>query len=286
MSTRRLGLLSIGSLAASLLALLLGPAAFWPLFLLPLLGAAVRLFEGGVVLVPLWAGVTLLIVPVAGPGMDVRDAVLGVALYLFAGLLLGHRQRTHQRLQAALATSSLTDRLTGVYNYGTFVDHLRSEVRTSERYGGELALVMLDLDHFKRFNDAYGHQAGNALLRGLGVTLKGLLRGADIVARYGGEEFAVLIRGDELDGLRLAERIRRAVLLLRVPVADGEAHVTVSCGVACYPSDARDETSLVEYADAALYASKQGGRNCVCGHTLGKMESRAARKGALRAVGS
>lgn len=286
MSTRRLGLLSIGSLAASLLALLLGPAAFWPLFLLPLLGAAVLLFEGGVVLVTLWAGVTLLIMPVAGPGMEVRDAALGVALYLFAGLLLGRRQRTHQRLQAALATSSLTDRLTGVYNYGTFVDHLRSEVRTSERYGGELALVMLDLDHFKRFNDAYGHQAGNALLRGLGVTLKGLLRGADIVARYGGEEFAVLIRGDELDGLRLAERIRRAVLLLRVPVADGEAHVTVSCGVACYPSDARDETSLVEYADAALYASKQGGRNCVCGHTLGKMESRAARKGALRAVGS
>jgi diguanylate cyclase (GGDEF)-like protein len=286
MSTRRLGLLSVGSLAASLLALFLGPVAFWPLFLLPLLGAAVLFFEAGVVLVTLWAGVTLLIMPAAGTAMDLRNAMLGLALYLLSGLLLGRQQRSHRRLQATLATSSLTDRLTGVYNYGTFVDHLRLELRTAERYGGELTLVMLDLDHFKRFNDAYGHQAGNALLRGLGATLKSLLRGADIVARYGGEEFAVLIRGDELDGLRLAERIRRAVLLLRVPVTDGEAHVTVSCGVACYPSDARDETSLIEYADVALYASKQGGRNCVCGHTLGKVESRAARKGALHAVGS
>jgi diguanylate cyclase (GGDEF)-like protein len=285
-STRCLVLLSAGSLAASLLALLLGPVAFWPLFLLPLMGAAVLLFEAGVVAVTLWAGVTLLVMPVAGPAMDLRDAVLGIALYLLAGLLLGRRQRHHKRLQTALATSSLTDRLTGVYNYGTFVDHLRSEVRTAERYGGELTLVMLDLDHFKRFNDAYGHQAGNALLRGLGATLRSLLRGADIVARYGGEEFAVLIRGNELDGLRLAERIRRAVLLIRVPVTDGEAYVTVSCGVACYPGDARDEASLIEYADAALYTSKQGGRNCVCGHTLGKVQSRAARKGALRAVGS
>jgi diguanylate cyclase (GGDEF)-like protein len=285
-SARRLGLLLIGSLAASSLSLLLGPTAFWSLFLLPLLAAAVLLYEGGALLVTAWAGVTLVVTHVVGRPMSTRDAALGLSLYLLAGVLLGHRQRTHQRLQTALARSSLSDRLTGVYNYGTFVDRLRSEVLTAQRYGGKVALVMLDLDHFKRFNDAYGHQAGNDLLRELGATLKGLLRGADIVARYGGEEFAVLIRGDELDGLRLAERIRRAVLLLSVPVADGEAYVTVSCGVACYPVDARDETALIENADAALYAGKQGGRNCVCGYTLGMVESRAARKGALRAVGS
>ena len=286
MSIRRVGLLVVGSCAASLLAAFLGPAAFWPLFLLPLLGAAVLLFEAGAVLVTLWAGATLAILPAVGPAIGVRDAGLGIARYLLSGLLLGRRQRHNKRLQTALATSSLTDRLTGVYNYGTFVDHLSSEVRTAERYGGELSLIMLDLDHFKRFNDAHGHQAGNALLRELGATLRGLLRGADIVARYGGEEFVVLVRGGELDGLRLAERIRRAVLLLRVPVQDGEAYVTVSCGVASYPSDARDATCLIEYADTALYASKQGGRNCVCGHALGKVEDRAARKGSLRAVGS
>jgi diguanylate cyclase (GGDEF)-like protein len=286
MSTRRLGLLLVSSCAASALAVFLGPTAFWPLFLLPLLGASVLLFEAGAVLVTVWAGATLAILPAVGPAMDVRDAGLGIALYLLTGLLLGRRQRHHKRLQTTLARSSLTDRLTGVYNYGTFVDRLSSEVRTAERYGGELSLIMLDLDHFKRFNDAHGHQAGNALLCELGATLRGLLRGADIVARYGGEEFAVLVRGSELDGLRLAERIRRAVLLLRVPVEDGEAYVTVSCGVASYPSDAHDEAGLVEYADAALYAGKQGGRNCVCGHALGKVESRAARKGALRAVGS
>jgi len=283
---RKLGFLLTGSLAASALALLLGPDAFWPPFLLPLLAGAVLLFEPGALLVTLWAGITLAIAPAVGPAMQPRDALLGISLYLLAGLLLGHRQRRHRRLQSSLATSSLTDRLTGVYNYGTFVDHLRSEVRQAERYGGELALVMLDLDHFKRFNDAYGHQAGNDLLRNVGAVLRGLLRDADIVARYGGEEFAVLIRGDELDGLRLAERIRRSVLLLKVPVTGGEAYVTVSCGAASYPSDARDETQLVEYADAALYASKKSGRNCVCGHALGKMESRATRREARRAAGA
>jgi diguanylate cyclase (GGDEF)-like protein len=285
-SARRLVLLLAGSLAASVLALLLGPTAFWPPFLLPLFAGAVLLYEAGALLITLWAGITLAVAPAVGPAMHPRDAALGISLYLLVGLLLGRRQRRHRRLQNTLATSSLTDRLTGVYNYGTFVDHLRSEVRKAERYGGELALVMLDLDHFKCFNDAYGHEAGNDLLRRLGTTLRGLLRGADIVARYGGEEFAVLIRGDELDGLRLAERIRRSVLLLRVPVTDGEAYVTVSCGVASYPSDARDETHLVEYADAALYVSKESGRNCVGGHSLGKMESRASRREARRAAGA
>ena len=129
-----------------------------------------------------------------------------------------------------LAASSLTDRLTGLYNYGTFVDYLHNEVTKVDRYGGELTLLMLDLDHFKQFNDRHGHEAGNELLRRVGATLRTLVRDADVAARYGGEEFAVLIRGDESHGYELAERLRRAVETVAVEVRGGEHVCTHDLG--------------------------------------------------------
>ena len=122
---------------------------------------------------------------------------------------------------------------------------------------------MLDLDHFKQFNDRHGHEAGNALLRRVGATLRGAVRDADIAARYGGEEFAVLIRGDETHGYELAERLRRAVETVAVEARGGEVSCTISAGVASYPEGAADETQLVERADDALYESKRRGRNRV-----------------------
>ena len=140
-------------------------------------------------------------------------------------------------MQAMLAASSLTDRLTGLYNYGTFVDYLHHEITKIDRYGGELTLIMLDLDHFKQFNDRHGHEAGNGVLRRVGATLRSAVRDADIAARYGGEEFAVLIRGDETHGYELAERLRRAIETIAIEVRGGERGVsrTVSAGVATYP---------------------------------------------------
>jgi diguanylate cyclase len=121
---------------------------------------------------------------------------------------------------------------------------------------------MLDLDHFKRFNDRYGHAAGNDLLRAAGAALRASVREADMAARYGGEEFAVLIRGDASQGYELAERLRRALERTFVTVRGGlEAGTTLSAGIACYPSAAEHETALVERADDALYASKARGRN-------------------------
>jgi len=163
-----------------------------------------------------------------------------------------------------LAASTLTDRLTGLYNYGTFVDYLHNEVTKVDRYGGDLSLIMLDLDHFKQFNDRHGHETGNDLLRRVGATIRALVRDADVAARYGGEEFAVLIRGDEMQGCELAERLRRAVESTAVSARGGEqVYASVSAGVATYPAGARDETELVEHADAALYQSKNRGRNRV-----------------------
>jgi diguanylate cyclase (GGDEF)-like protein len=271
LTVRRAVALAGALLAVSLLVFGLGLAYLWPLFIFPLFLGAVFFFELGSLVVTFWLGNFFVMYfsfrETASPEL-IRQALLGTALFLLAGLLLGRVQRRSHQMQSLLAASSLSDRLTGLYNYGTFVDYLHNEVTKVDRYGGELSLIMLDLDHFKQFNDKHGHETGNELLRRLGATLRATVRDADMAARYGGEEFAVLIRGDESHGYELAERVRRAVEALSVDVRGGmQAFVTVSAGVATYPVGAADETELVERADDALYASKRRGRNRVTIHT-------------------
>ena len=181
----------------------------WPLFIFPLLLGAVFFFELGSLLVAGALGGFFVAYFALRQPVDpatTRQAIVGLAAFSLAGLVLGRVQRGQHRLHDTLAASSLTDRLTGLYNYGTFVDYLHNEVTKADRYGGELTLIMFDLDHFKRFNDRHGHEAGNELLRRVGATLQAIVREADMAARYGGEEFALLISGDAADG----HRARRA----------------------------------------------------------------------------
>ena len=250
----------------SALVSLLGPGYLWPLFLFPLVLGAVFFFELGSLAVTVWLGnFFVLYYSFAGPATAeaVRQALLGTALFFACGLLLGRVQRRSRNTERELAASTLTDRLTGLYNYGTFVDYLHNEVTKVDRYGGELCLLMLDLDHFKQFNDRHGHEAGNELLRTLGGDIRALVRTADLAARYGGEEFAVLIRGDESHGYELAERLRRAVETTTIEVRGEPVCTTLSAGIATYPAGAADEAELIESADAALYESKRRGRNRV-----------------------
>ena len=242
----------------------------WPLFIFPLLLGAVFFFELGSLLVAgalggffvAWFALHQPVDPAA-----TRQAIVGLAAFSLAGLVLGRLQRAQRRLHDLLAASSLTDRLTGLYNYGTFVDYLHNEVTKAERYGGEFTLIMFDLDHFKRFNDRFGHEAGNELLRRVGATLQAVVREADMAARYGGEEFALLISGDAADGLELGERVRRAIEATALELRGGEvACVTASAGVASYSLGSHDETLLIEHADGALYESKRAGRNRVTVH--------------------
>jgi diguanylate cyclase (GGDEF)-like protein len=266
--TLRRGVVLLASLAAvSALAALAGPGYLWPLFLFPLVLGAVFFFELGSLAVTVWLGnFFVLYYSFAGRATPdaVRQALLGTALFFLSGLFLGRIQRRHRDTERELSDSTLTDRLTGLYNYGTFVDYLHNEVTKVDRYGGELCLLMLDIDRFKQFNDRHGHEAGNELLRRLGTTIGALVRDADVAARYGGEEFAVLIRGDESHGYELAERLRRAVETLTIEIRGGErVCTTVSAGIATYPAGAVDEAGLIESADAALYESKRRGRNRV-----------------------
>ncbi|WP_131781441.1 diguanylate cyclase [Legionella gresilensis] len=167
------------------------------------------------------------------------------------------------RLRENLRYQSIRDPLTGLYNRRYLEDFLFKHVHQAERAKSAFSVLMLDLDHFKKINDTYGHDAGDAVLKEFGRILQGIIRIGDIAARYGGEEFVVAFYNiDHKTTLTRAESIRQAVLRLQVRYgAQQVGPITVSIGVAMYPNDGRTPTELVEAADKALYAAKHNGRN-------------------------
>jgi diguanylate cyclase (GGDEF)-like protein len=179
-------------------------------------------------------------------------------------------ERTAELAQAnvRLEELSTTDDLTGVANRRSFDGALDSAWRQAARYGLPLSVIMLDIDHFKGYNDSYGHQAGDDCLRTVATTLAlTVTRAGDLVARYGGEEFAVILAHmPQAQAVAIAEKLRGAVEALQIPHAASSVarHLTISLGVAsAMPSRETDASALVAGADRALYAAKEGGRNCV-----------------------
>jgi diguanylate cyclase (GGDEF)-like protein len=164
--------------------------------------------------------------------------------------------------QAELA---VRDGLTNLYNRRAFNDLLVQAVAREDRQpGGRLGLLLLDLDHFKKLNDTYGHPAGDAALKAAAEVLKRHLRRGDQAARYGGEEFVVILPGtDEAGAQHLAERVREAVAKHRLVFEGAKISVTASCGLAVWPGDGKEPDALLASADRALYAAKQAGRNRV-----------------------
>jgi diguanylate cyclase len=157
---------------------------------------------------------------------------------------------------------ALTDALTEIPNRRAFEQELRRRFAEKKRHGHAFSLLMLDVDHFKQFNDRHGHQTGDQVLRGVASVLTETLREMDVPARYGGEEFAVILpRTGLADAKQLAERVRSAVDTARQDNRAGNGQVTVSVGLAeATPDD--DPASLVKRSDTALYAAKEHGRNC------------------------
>ena len=187
------------------------------------------------------------------------------------------RVKTHLTLKAQsdlLRQMVFIDGLTGVANRRCFDERLGTEWRRGARSASPLALLMLDVDHFKRFNDRYGHQAGDECLRRVASAIKGsLLRPGDLVARYGGEEFACILPGTDFEGaLAVAAGIEQSVRGLQIEHADSDVSdaVTISIGVsASLPDRDRDPARLLALADAQLYRAKRGGRGRACGAVLG-----------------
>ncbi len=160
--------------------------------------------------------------------------------------------------------SALRDALTGAYNRRVFEDRLRSELAFSVRHGQPLALLLMDVDHFKRFNDTHGHQAGDLVLRKVSDQVQEALRIEDLFARYGGEEFAVLVRDTApVAGKIVGERIRTLIEGSPVQWEGRSLAVTVSIGLACNAATPIEPEEFIRQADAALYQAKANGRNCV-----------------------
>ncbi len=162
-----------------------------------------------------------------------------------------------------LYRNAVRDALTGLYNRGYFDDRLKQELAYAFRHESPLSLVLLDLDHFKRVNDEYGHKSGDAVLVAVARVVERAVRSEDVAARYGGEEIVVLARGTSSGGgLALAERLRRHIESLPIRTNDRILRVTASLGVATFVRPGMGD--LVAAADEALYVAKSSGRNrCV-----------------------
>lgn len=194
----------------------------------------------------------------------VLHPVLFAVVFGAMGTLTAERRREVDRLLDHLNHLARTDGLTGLFNHRAFQKRIRTEAARAEREEQPLALLMIDLDFFKRFNDEFGHPAGDELLKAVAQRLVDHVRPYDVVCRYGGEEFAVLMPGmDEADGSEAAERIRSTLAdegVEELGIRPGR--VTLSVGVAEYDPE-EWIPDWIERADRNLYQAKHSGRNCV-----------------------
>jgi diguanylate cyclase (GGDEF)-like protein len=159
-----------------------------------------------------------------------------------------------------------TDSLTGLYNRAYLSHRFEAEVRRAKNYMAPLSVLLLDIDHFKKVNDTYGHPAGDVILKKLAEIIRKVTRASDFVVRYGGEEFVVVMTASNQDQAFLyIDRLREVVAATEFPVPGHSAplKMTISAGVSSFPDDGQSTTDLLKAADEALYAAKAGGRNRV-----------------------
>ncbi len=170
---------------------------------------------------------------------------------------------------------SIKDELTGVFNRRYFNQRYERELQRAKRYKRSLTLIMLDIDHFKLYNDVNGHLLGDRVLQEVARALDGILRKADIIARYGGEEFIIMLPEiTKEQALKVADKLRRKIenTAFENEASQPGGKLTISLGLAVYPTDSEDPDHLLKYADDALYLAKTLGRNTVAWHgmTAGK----------------
>ena len=168
------------------------------------------------------------------------------------------------KLLKDIETLAITDGLTGVYTRRYFIERFDEEIKRSHLRRSSLSFLMIDADHFKAVNDQYGHLAGDAVLKEISNIIQENVREIDIVGRFGGEEFCVVLPDTDLEGSRVvAERIRKSTEKRLIKAYDSTLRVTLSIGIAIYPSDGKLLEELMDKADWALYRAKSQGRNCV-----------------------
>ena len=191
-------------------------------------------------------------------------------IYNMLEIRLLNREATNQskileQLVQDLQKQIITDPLTNLFNRRFLQEYLPREVAKAKRVAGSFAVLMIDLDFFKRINDIFGHEAGDIVLKNVAILLKNSIRESDVACRYGGEEFVLVLSEVSTDGAgKKAEGIREAVMDLALAIRQKSlGRVSTSIGVAVYPDHGVDMDSLLRAADEALYEAKENGRNCV-----------------------
>jgi len=201
------------------------------------------------------------------PGLQVKTRVRGelgefIATFNSMSASLKDSLEEITAINDELRVMTITDPLTGRYNRRYTEDYLGRELELAIRTGEPLTILMIDLDHFKEFNDTYGHIAGDAALKELGQILVNTARKTDVVARYGGEEWIICLNHTNRDGgAKIAEKLRKAVEKNVFNLKGQETRITISIGIATAPEDGSEYSSIVEAADKAMYQAKAGGRN-------------------------
>lgn len=184
------------------------------------------------------------------------------------GIRILKLERSLREANEKIRKLSITDPLTGCYNRGYLMDFLPVEIKRSIRYGHPLSVVMCDIDHFKKVNDRYGHQAGDMVLKSfVKIMNKSLREGIDWISRYGGEEFLLVLPETDIEGaIKAAERLREIVEKTKIDIGNKKINITASFGVASFdPNNTKGLSSdfLINQADKMLYQAKQEGRNRV-----------------------
>ncbi len=199
----------------------------------------------------------------------VRRAMENIALIKERNSLVVHLKKSNKALKELsrrFRDLAIRDGLTGLYNHGYLLDALAGEVARAVRYDRHLSVIFLDVDHFKQYNDQFGHQRGDMVLRQVSQILKDEIRKTDIAARYGGEEFVLILpETSKQDAFVVAEKIRKTIQasIANDVTDEGPTTVTISAGVASYMVDGTDANELIAKADEAVYAAKNDGRNAV-----------------------
>lgn len=239
---------------------------YWHFFIIPLLIATFTYnLAGGLTVWFLFAGLAVWFMIDHGYPLDGAGAYSDLLIALGIALGLGVYSKKMKKTKALLEKLSERDSLTNLENYSCFINRINEEKKRSDRYETPFSLIMMDIDHFKKFNDTYGHEAGNKVLKKIAATIEDHVRSVDLGARYGGEEFAVVLTNADSDGaLKFAERLHNAVRGLLFNFDGKQQSITVSMGVSTYPKDASSTTEFIVNADQALYKAKTRGRNRVC----------------------
>jgi diguanylate cyclase (GGDEF)-like protein len=165
-------------------------------------------------------------------------------------------------LQSKLREQAIRDSLTNLFNRRYLEETLDRELSRAGRENYPVCIIMIDLDHFKKVNDTYGHEAGDLVLKAIADTLSEQSRRGDFACRYGGEEFVIAMPNITMEtAYERAEKLRQALTLLRVPFEYYELSVTISVGIACYPENGGTRDEILRAADQAMYAAKDAGRD-------------------------